>query len=354
MKIINVVGTRPNFVKISPLIREMKKHQQIKPLLVHTGQHYDEAMSEVFFRDLGIPKPNIHLGVGSASHCEQIARIMAAFEKTCLQEKPDLIVVVGDVNSTLAAALAGAKMNIRIAHIEAGLRSFDKTMPEEVNRILTDQLSDYLFITEESGRQNLIKEGISQEKIFFAGNIMIDTLVYNLPKINRLNRYSEADYCVLTMHRSSNVDAKAKLQKLIGIIKDISKQIKVVFPAHPRTKKKIKEFDIENTLKGIAIIEPMGYLEFISLVKNAKFVLTDSGGLQEETTYLGIPCITLRATTERPVTVETGANVVVGADSKKIIGAVESILSGKIKKWKIPQYWDGKTASRIINALLKI
>ncbi len=338
-KIINVVGARPNFMKIAPIIRAMK----CENILVHTGQHYDNNMSDSFFKDLGIPHPDINLEVGSGSHAEQTAKIMIEFEKVCLKEKPTHVLVVGDVNSTIACALVAKKLGIKIIHVEAGLRSFDETMPEEINRVLVDRISDYLFVTEQSGVDNLLKEGVAKEKIHLVGNVMIDTLIYNLPKIDKIKKYSEEDYCVVTMHRPSNVDNKEILERLLKVIKEIP--IKVVFPMHPRTRGKVKSLD------GVDVLEPLGYLDFMNLVKNAKFMLTDSGGIQEETTYLGVPCITMRENTERPVTVEVGSNVLVGSDVALIKKNIELVLKGGFKKGSVPEMWDGETAERVFDKL---
>ncbi|MCK5629361.1 MAG: UDP-N-acetylglucosamine 2-epimerase (non-hydrolyzing) [Nanoarchaeota archaeon] len=326
-------------MKIAPIIRAMK----CENILVHTGQHYDNNMSDSFFKDLGIPHPDINLEVGSGSHAEQTAKIMIEFEKVCLKEKPTHVLVVGDVNSTIACALVAKKLGIKIIHVEAGLRSFDETMPEEINRVLVDRISDYLFVTEQSGVDNLLKEGVAKEKIHLVGNVMIDTLIYNLPKIDKIKKYSEEDYCVVTMHRPSNVDNKEILERLLKVIKEIP--IKVVFPMHPRTRGKVKSLD------GVDVLEPLGYLDFMNLVKNAKFMLTDSGGIQEETTYLGVPCITMRENTERPVTVEVGSNVLVGSDVALIKKNIELVLKGGFKKGSVPEMWDGETAERVFDKL---
>ena len=361
IKIVNVVGTRPNFIKIAPLIEEMKRRKEIRQVLVHTGQHYDESMSKAFFNDLQIPKPDINLGVGSASDTEQMARIMLGFEKILMTEKPDLVVVVGDVNSTLAAAIGAKKCGVKVAHVEAGLRSFDMRMPEEINRILTDHVSDFLFTTEESANNNLASEGIPKERIFFVGNVMIDTLLKHREKAKKSKileslGIKKKDYCVLTLHRTSNVDDPLALIRIFGIVKEIQKKTKVIFPVHPRTLKNLKKFSIDKEVKklnNIILTEPIGYLDFLFLMANSKFVLTDSGGIQEETTMLGIPCITLRDNTERPVTVEQGTNIAVSTDKKKIIRACDSILNGAGAKAKVPKLWDGKSAQRIVDILVK-
>lgn len=358
-KIICVVGARPNFMKSAPLMKKLLIHKNdIETLLIHTGQHYDNNLSQLFFDDLKMPAPDVYLGVGSGSHGEQTANIMLKLEKVFLKEKPHLVVVFGDVNSTMAAAIVAAKMCIKVAHVESGLRSFDRTMPEELNRIVTDHLSDFLFVTEKSGMENLSHEGISPEKVFFTGNIMIDSLINNLEIARRSDlleklSLSPENYVALTLHRPSNVDNKDVLQKLLAIIKEVADRLPVVFPCHPRTQANLAEFGLSGTIntKGLKIIEPLGYLDFMKLLSESKFVLTDSGGIQEETTYLRIPCITIRETTERPITAEIGSNIVTGTDSDKILETVESIISGKFKEGKIPDLWDGNTADRIVSII---
>jgi len=361
VKIINVVGARPNFIKIAPVIAEMKKHLKLKPILVHTGQHYNKEMSKLFFDDLNLPSPDIYLGVGSASHAEQTAKVMVKFEKVLLEEKPDLVVVVGDVNSTIACALTAVKLSVPVAHIEAGLRSFDKTMPEEINRILTDSISTYLFTTCRDANDNLLREGISKKKIHFVGNVMIDTLLKHIDKalqsniLDKLNLIPKR-YAVLTLHRPSNVDNKKVFIEMLNAIEEIQKKIKFVFPIHPRTMKKIVEFKLENRIKrmkNFKIIEAMGYLDFLKLMSDSKLVLTDSGGIQEETTILKISCITLRDTTERPITVTKGTNIIVGSNKEKIIKESLKIIRGKGKQGNIPELWDGKAAERIVRCIEK-
>ena len=361
-KILIIAGARPNFMKIAPLMKEFKKHiDQFEVLLVHTGQHYDFEMSEVFFRDLDIPKPDIHLNVGSASHAVQVAKVMIEFEQVLVKEKPDLIVVVGDVNSTLACSLVAAKLGIKVAHVEAGLRSFDRTMPEEINRIVTDSLSDYLFVSEISGLHNLKKEGVASRKTFFVGNIMIDTLLANMPKIDNsdiLKRHSleKKSYGITTLHRPSNVDNKESLEEILSILKVITKDIKLIYPIHPRSRSSIKSHGLLEgfqSLTNLSMIEPLGYIDFIKLVKESRFVLTDSGGIQEETTVLKIPCLTMRENTERPVTISEGTNCLVGRDKHKILLFAKKILRNKVKKGRIPRYWDEMTAQRIIKVFEK-
>lgn len=367
MKIILVAGARPNFIKIAPLYEELKKHKNyFHTLLIHTGQHYDFQMSEVFFKDLNIPKPDICLNVGSASHAVQTAHIMIEFEKIVMKENPDLIIVVGDVNSTLACSLVAAKLHIKVAHVEAGLRSFDRLMPEEINRKLTDCLSDYLFVSEETGLENLKKEGIDSNKVYFVGNVMIDTLLANMDKIeksdilNQISLKSNArletlnPYAVLTLHRPSNVDTKESLTESYDILAFASQQLKIIYPIHPRTKKMIEMHNLLDKfekLDNLIMVEPLGYIDFIQLVKNALFVLTDSGGIQEETTVLGVPCLTLRETTERPITISKGSNILVGTNFKKIKEEISKILHGNGKKGSCPELWDGKAAERIVNIL---
>jgi UDP-N-acetylglucosamine 2-epimerase (non-hydrolysing) len=361
LKIINIVGARPNFMKIAPIQREMSKYDHLHPFLVHTGQHYDDKMSKLFFQDLELPEPDAYLGIGSGTHAEQTARIMVEFEKVIDKEKPDLVIVVGDVNSTAACSLVAAKKGVSVAHVEAGLRSFDRTMPEEINRIVTDTLSDYLFVTEQSGLENLRHEGIAEEKIFFTGNVMIDSLVYYLKKADssqilqnlNLNGYP---YALITLHRPSNVDQKASYQRLLDAFEKIQEGIKIVFPMHPRSRKMLDEFGLQQritSMKNLIITDPIGYLDFIKLMSSATLVLTDSGGIQEETTYLGIPCLTMRENTERPVTVEEGTNIIVGSDSQKIVKETYSILAGRSKKGSIPALWDARAAQRIVEIILK-
>ncbi len=363
LKVLNIVGARPNFMKIAPIVREMKRREnEFQPLIVHTGQHYDAAMSDSFFADLGIPKPDYHLEIGSASHAVQTAKIMTAFEPVVVQEKPDWVLVVGDVNSTIACALVCSKLGVKVAHVEAGLRSGDLTMPEEVNRLLTDRISDLLLTPSPDGDENLLKEGIAPEKIKFVGNVMIDSLFYSLKlaensSVRENLKITEKDYAVLTLHRPSNVDEKETFAELLDALVEIGEKIPVIFPAHPRTKSNIEKFGFSEKIQNsnIKLIEPLGYLDFLRLYSGAKLVLTDSGGLQEETTALGIPCLTLRENTERPITIELGTNILAGTNRAKITHTVFDILSRKqIQDAKIPPLWDGKTAERICDCLLKI
>lgn len=356
--IILVAGARPNFMKIAPLYAEFAK-RQINQLLLHTGQHYDDNMSQVFFDDLGMPAPDIYLGVGSGSHATQTAKIMVEFEKICIEHEPRLVVVVGDVNSTLACTLVASKLNIPSAHVEAGLRSRDMRMPEEVNRLVTDTLADILLTPSLDGNENLLNEGTDPNKIHFVGNIMIDSLFNNIERaktssILKTLNLEEEGYGVLTLHRPSNVDDIESFTRIINALEVIGERIPLVFPIHPRTENRIKEFDLGSRLENIPnfiSIEPAGYLDFIALVSNSQIVLTDSGGLQEETTALGIPCITLRENTERPITVSEGTNEIVGNDTQAIITAAIDALDSPRKSSMIPKLWDGKTAVRIVDII---
>ena len=361
-KILLIAGARPNFMKIAPLHKEMSKYpDDFETLLVHTGQHYDDEMSKLFFTDLKLPEPDIYLGVGSGSHAEQTGKIMIEFEKVCSQKNPDLIVVVGDVNSTLACSIVAAKLDIKIVHVEAGLRSFDRTMPEEINRIVTDSLSDYLFVSEQSGISNLHNEGVKQEKIHFVGNIMIDSLLTNIQAIKASKileelKLDDKKYCVMTLHRPDNVDHKKSLTEIYEILDFISKKVRIIYPVHPRTFKMLKTHNLLhkfNDLNNFDMLQPLGYLDFMKLITEAFFVMTDSGGIQEETTYLNIPCLTLRNNTERPITLEEGSNQLVGRDIKLIKRCVSDIVSGNAKDSHQPKLWDGKTAERIVEVLRK-
>ena len=361
MKILNVVGARPNFMKIAPLIRAMNaRKDRIEHLLVHTGQHYDKSMSDDFFVQLGIPQPDVNLGIGSASHAQQTAKILTAFESVLVEHNPDMVVVVGDVNSTMACALVAAKSGVKVAHVEAGLRSFDRTMPEEINRILTDALSDLLFTTEEAGNENLRREGIPQEKIFFVGNVMIDTLVHCLaamPPGPPHPGLEKKEYAVITLHRPSNVDHPETLKGMLRAFQDISKNLKLVIPLHPRTRANIERFGLSDALRALeenaVVTGPAGYVDMLRLVKDSRMVITDSGGIQEETTYLGVPCITLRANTERPSTVTLGTNTLVGSDTGKLLRAVERVMLNSHVRGTIPPLWDGHASERIVEHLLR-
>lgn len=361
MRVILVAGARPNFVKIAPLMVECRRHANIEHLLVHTGQHYDEKMSDLFFHQLGISEPDINLDVGSGSHAKQTADIMKAFEPVLLEYKPDVVVVVGDVNSTIACGLVAAKLGIKLVHVEAGLRSFDRSMPEEINRVLTDAISDLLFCTEQSGVDNLIREGICQEKIFLVGNVMIDTLLKNKALaqkakiLSQLNLNGES-FAVLTLHRPSNVDDPDMFSRILDALEIIGKDMPIIFPAHPRTRKNLCSYGLARRVEkllSLRLIEPFGYLDFLKLMSSAKIVLTDSGGIQEETTILGIPCLTLRENTERPITAEIGTNQVVGTEPAKIIEGYNRAMNSRLQNFKIPPLWDGHAAERIVKILLQ-
>ncbi|KXK01785.1 MAG: UDP-N-acetylglucosamine 2-epimerase [Acidobacteria bacterium OLB17] len=361
IKTLLIAGARPNFMKVAPIYAEMKRRDRtFAPMIVHTGQHYDKAMSDSFFTDLGMPEPDINLGVGSASHTQQTAKIMTLFEPVAEAERPDWVVVVGDVNSTIACALVAAKMGIKIAHVEAGLRSRDRTMPEEINRILTDSISDLLLTPSPDADETLRREGVEESKIRFVGNVMIDSLLEHLKACERSQIREtlglvEKGYAVTTLHRPSNVDGRETLVGLVGALAEISERLPIVFPIHPRTRQRIEEFGLEKAISSanIKMVEPLGYLDFLRLYSGAKLVLTDSGGLQEETTVLGIPCLTLRENTERPITIEMGTNVLVGVDPEKILAAAYASLDGPPGDFKIPPLWDGKAAGRICDALEK-
>lgn len=359
IKVANIVGTRPNFIKIFPVIREMDKAGCFEHTLIHTGQHHDSNMSDIFFKEFSIKEPEIKIESGGGSHSEQTGKIMTGLEKAFMKLKPDLVLVVGDVNSTLAATLAASKLLIPVAHVEAGLRSFDRTMPEEINRIITDRFSKYLFVTSADAIENLKREGIERKNVFFTGNVMIDTLLLLKKRIVKENkilttlRLKKKTYCYLTLHRPSNVDNKEQLKKITDIISKITKELTVVFPLHPRTRKMLVAFRLERFLTepNIVFTRPLGYNDSINLTINSRFVITDSGGIQEETTALGIPCITMRENTERPVTVTAGTNTITGSNTKKLIRAYRSIMNGTYKKGHIPKYWDGKAAKRIVKIL---
>lgn len=361
MKVLNVAGARPNFVKIAPILRAMQRHPQLEPILVHTDQHYSPELSRSFFEELAIPAPDFNLGAGSGSHAQQTARIMLAFEPVLLQCQPDLVLLVGDVNSTLACALVAAKRGVRVAHVEAGLRSFDRSMPEELNRILTDQLADVLFTPSIEAGENLRREGIEQERIQFVGNVMIDSLRRHLDEavarsVWRRWSLQPKQYAVLTLHRPSNVDDRETLLRIIRTMVLLQERVPIVFPVHPRTGPSIRGLTERgecSTPSNLHITDPLGYLDFMSLVSRSALVLTDSGGVQEECTYLGVPCLTLRSHTERPVTVTEGTNVVVGLDRDRILREAGAILEGRFKQGRIPAFWDGETAPRIVDVLLR-
>ncbi|MGI9067512.1 MAG: non-hydrolyzing UDP-N-acetylglucosamine 2-epimerase [Pyrinomonadaceae bacterium] len=359
LKVINVVGARPNFMKVAPIVEAMKRREQeFTPLVVHTGQHYDAAMSDFFFRDLELPQPDVYLGVGSASHAAQTAAVIERFEPVVIKEKPDWVIVVGDVNSTLACALVCVKLGVKVAHVEAGLRSGDRTMPEEINRLLTDQIADLLFTPSEEAGENLRSEGIPAERIRFVGNVMIDSLIKHLPRAKESTVRQDLqlnEYAVLTLHRPSNVDDPRTLSRILEAIETIGNRIPIVFPVHPRTQKMITDLAsaerVLSAANGLMFINPLGYLDFLSLYSGARLVLTDSGGIQEETSVLGIPCLTLRENTERPITVMTGTNTIVGTDPEKIIAAAFAALNETVRQPVSIPLWDGRTAERIVAAL---
>ncbi len=367
MKILNVVGARPNFIKIAPLMKQMVGHPDIVPVLVHTGQHYDARMADQVFDDLQLPVPDISLKVGSGSHAFQTAEIMRRLEPVLDETRPDVVVVVGDVNSTLAAALTAVKLQIPVAHVEAGLRSFDRTMPEEINRLLTDAISEYLFVSEESGRTNLLREGIVPSKIHFVGNVMIDSLEQHRPRweqsaIHHRLGLQRHRYGVVTLHRPSNVDDDASLHGLMDALTTVASRIPLVFSVHPRTRNRLEANGLASMVRlgaerapatGICGMEPLGYLDFIALVAGARIVLTDSGGLQEETTALGVPCLTLRENTERPATVTHGTNRVIGTTPRRIVEAACHVLDAPGSAAMPPPLWDGHTAARIVMVLAK-
>ncbi|HLL01889.1 MAG TPA: UDP-N-acetylglucosamine 2-epimerase (non-hydrolyzing) [Myxococcaceae bacterium] len=354
-KVLHIVGARPNFMKVAPIHKAIAQRGQLTQILVHTGQHYDVKMSDVFFTDLGMAAPDVYLGVGSGSHAEQTARIMIELEKIFLREKPDLVSVVGDVNSTVAGALVASKMGIRISHVEAGLRSFDRTMPEEINRIVTDRISDLLLTPSPDADANLLKEGVDPSFIHFVGNVMIDTLLASKARAEKLSTLKDlgltaGNYAVCTLHRASNVDDPKVLSGLLSALAHVAARLPILFPVHPRTRKMLADQGLSGMLErapNLRLVEPMGYLEFLALTSQARMILTDSGGLQEESTALGVPCLTLRENTERPITVEQGTNLVVGTDPVRISQEADRILNGQGKQGRVPELWDGRSAERI-------
>jgi UDP-N-acetylglucosamine 2-epimerase (non-hydrolysing) len=371
IRVIHVVGARPNYMKVAPLMCEMRRYPETwHQTLVHTGQHYDYRMSQVFFEDLDMPQPDVYLRVGSGSHAEQYSRVLQSFEPVLKERQPDWVIVVGDVNSTLACALAAVQMHIRVAHVEAGLRSFDRTMPEEINRVLTDHVADLLFTTEPSGNRNLADEGIPEDKICFVGNTMIDTLATLLPRagdkrtVRELLRAAEngngdgavalhSPYTLVTLHRPQNVDDASALSEILGALERVAEDSPVLFPVHPRTRKKIEENHLSVHPERVRLLEPLGYMDFLTLMRHAGLVITDSGGIQEETTYLGVPCLTVRPNTERPVTIELGTNRLVQREISAIVQAAQKALSSGCLKHTTPPLWDGKAAERIVMHLGK-
>ena len=360
-KIHLIAGARPNFMKVAPLVRAMDARKgEISYQIVHTGQHYDHLMSDVFFDDLGIPKPDHHLGCGGGSHAEQTAKIMVAYEKLCLAGPPDVVVVVGDVNSTLACSIVAKKLQIQVAHVEAGLRSGDRTMPEEINRLVTDAISDLFFVTEPSGVEHLLREGQPASAIHHVGHVMVDNVMYQRERLEReglAEGYSPAfkashpHYGVVTLHRPSNVDDAITLGRLAGVLREISEELPLAFAVHPRTQQNLAKWKIDLG-PAVTILPPLAFMDFLNLWEDARVVLTDSGGLQEETTALGVPCITLRENTERPITIEEGTNVLVGTDPVVILAAVRNATEGRTKQGCKPLLWDGKAAERIVERLI--
>jgi len=349
MHVLHVVGARPNFMKAAPVITALREYG-VQQTLVHTGQHYDASMSDVFFQQLGLPEPDVNLAVGSGSHGAQTAEIMARFEPVVMEQRPDSVLVYGDVNSTVAAALVCAKLGIRVAHVEAGLRSYDRTMPEEVNRLVTDQLSDLLFTPSDDGDANLLREGVDPQKIYQVGNVMIDTLVRLLPaarQVRRTDGVFEQPYALVTLHRPSNVDDPSGLERLLRTLTCLSEDVPVVFPVHPRTRKRIDEIGGWSATDRIRLIDPVGYVDFLALQLHARLIVTDSGGIQEESTFLGVPCLTVRPNTERPVTATIGTNVLVGTDMSRLLTESRRIVQGRGKSGSVPPLWDGHAAVRI-------
>jgi len=362
MQIVHVGGARPNFMKVAPVLAELKKVPRAEQILVHTGQHYDANMSDVFFQDLGMPPPDAHLGAGSGTHAQQTAKMMVEVEPVLMRHRPDVVVVAGDVNSTIAVALVAAKLWIPVAHIEAGLRTFDWRMPEEVNRVLTDRIAELLFTPSRDADENLRREGADMSRVHFVGNVMIDSLQAALPRaresrIHETLGVRKGGYALATLHRPSNVDEPAALEKLLAVLAEVSGRIPVIFPIHPRTRARIAadralHERLERT-RGLKLADPVGYLDFLALTSNARLVITDSGGIQEETTALGVPCLTVRQNTERPVTVEIGTNTLVGTDPAQIVPAAIEVLEGRGKKGRVPELWDGHAAERIARALIQ-
>lgn len=357
MNILHVVGARPNYMKIAPILREMNKFpEEFTQVLVHTGQHYDAFMSQVFFDELELPRPDINLEVGSGTHAWQTAQVMLRFEPIVLEIQPDWVIVVGDVNSTVACALVCTKLGVRVAHVEAGLRSFDRSMPEEINRVLTDQIADLLFTPSEDADQNLAKEGLSPGKVHFVGNVMIDTLVQLLPKAQAKwpilrDRFDLDRFILVTLHRDFNVDDIKVLKEFISTLEEIALETPVLFPVHPRTRAQIINLDQPPSSEGLYLLEPLGYLDFLALEAHASLVLTDSGGIQEETTFMGVPCLTARPNTERPITIAQGTNQLVPVERNALTAAIMSGLNNKKSTKKIPPLWDGRAAERIVSVI---
>jgi UDP-N-acetylglucosamine 2-epimerase (non-hydrolysing) len=350
VNVIHIVGARPNFMKVAPVLNALKEREKVRQTVIHTGQHYDVNMSDVFFHQLGIPAPDVNLAVGSGSHAQQTAEIMIRLEPVVLERQPDLVLVYGDVNSTVATALVCAKLGVKVGHVEAGLRSFDRTMPEEINRVVTDQLADLLFTPSEEGDENL-RRGIAAEKILRVGNVMIDSLVRLLPLARKTNRHGLPErYALVTLHRPANVDDGATLKGILESLFEVNRDLAVVFPAHPRTCQRIADFGLNAS--PLCLLDPLPYVDFLGLQSRATVVITDSGGIQEETTYLGVPCLTLRENTERPITVSMGTNILVGRDPEKLRTELSRVLGGKAKKGSVPPLWDGHAGERIADVLV--
>ncbi len=351
MNLFHIVGARPNFMKVAPVLNALKNRENVVQTLIHTGQHYDVNMSDVFFQQLGIPVPDVNLAVGSGTHAKQTAEIMMRIEPVLSERQPDMVLVYGDVNSTVATALVCAKLGVRVGHVEAGLRSFDRTMPEEINRLVTDQLADLLFTPSEDGDENLRREGIAAEKIFRVGNVMIDSLVRLLPSARETSAEGvPARYALVTLHRPANVDDSVRLKGILESLLDVNRDLAVVFPAHPRTRKRIADFGLNPG--QLRVLDPLPYVDFLGLQSRATVVITDSGGIQEETTYLGVPCLTVRENTERPITVSMGTNVLVGRDREKLRLELSRVLAGKAKEGTVPPLWDGHAGERIADILV--
>ena len=352
MNILHIVGARPNFMKAAPVLRALGNHASVRQTVVHSGQHYDANMSDVFFAQLGIPAPDVNLAVGSGTHAQQTAEIMVRLEPVLLERKPDLVVVYGDVNSTVAAALVCSKLQVPVAHVEAGLRSFDRTMPEEINRLVTDQLASLLFTPSFDGDENLLREGIAAPRIHCVGNVMIDTLIRLLPQAEQTPRNGLPQrYALVTLHRPSNVDDGEVLKQILTALQHAGEDLAIVFPVHPRTRQRIQQYGID--VKGLLLKDPLGYLEFLALQQRATVVITDSGGIQEETTYLKVPCLTLRENTERPVTVTMGTNTLVGKNMERLQSEVAKVLSGGGKQGRVPPLWDGRAGDRIAEVIIR-
>lgn len=355
-----VAGARPNFMKIAPIVRALQAHGGLGFKIIHTGQHYDREMNDVFFEELGIPAPDVFMGAGGGSHAQQTAKIMTAFEELCQANKPDAVLVVGDVNSTLACSIVAKKLNIPVAHVEAGLRSGDMSMPEEINRLVTDSISDWFFVTEPSGVEHLRREGKADRAIHYVGHVMVDNVLYQADKLAQTDaefetssfKQNNSRYGVVTLHRPSNVDDAAMMARIGGALKEIAAELPLLFPVHPRTRGNLEKFDIDLG-PHITLVGPQAYMAFLNVWKDAAVVLTDSGGLQEETTALGVPCITIRENTERPVTVEEGTNVLVGTDPQRIVAEARKVLRGEGKQGRRPHLWDGRAAERVVEILAR-